>query len=90
MEAWKNFKGEKWKQTIDVATFIKENYKEYKGDESFLQGPTEKTKKVWATCEKLFVKEVTVKSHLNSIFKKLHVENRTQAVLLAIQSDLLK
>ncbi len=40
--------------------------------------------------EKLFVKEVTVKSHLNSIFKKLHVENRTQAVLLAIQSDLLK
>ena len=57
MEAWKNFKGEKWKQTIDVATFIKENYKEYKGDESFLQGPTEKTKKVWATCEKLFVKE---------------------------------
>lgn len=57
MEAWKNFKGEKWKQTIDVATFIKENYKEYKGDESFLQGPTEKTKKVWATCEKLFAKE---------------------------------
>ena len=57
MEAWKNFKGEKWKQTIDVATFIKENYKEYKGDETFLQGPTEKTKKVWATCEKLFVKE---------------------------------
>lgn len=57
MEAWRKFKGEKWKQTIDVATFIKENYKEYKGDESFLQGPTEKTKKVWATCEKLFVKE---------------------------------
>lgn len=57
MEAWRKFKGEKWKQTIDVATFIKENYKEYKGDESFLQEPTEKTKKVWATCEKLFVKE---------------------------------
>ncbi len=39
--------------------------------------------------ENLFVKEVTVKTHLNSIFKKLKVENRTQAVLLAVQSDLL-
>ncbi len=39
--------------------------------------------------EKLFVKEVTVKSHLNSIFKKLNVENRTQAVLLAIQANLI-
>lgn len=33
--------------------------------------------------EKLFVKEVTVKTHLNSIFKKLKVTNRTQAVLVA-------
>jgi DNA-binding NarL/FixJ family response regulator len=31
--------------------------------------------------QKLFVKEVTVKTHLNSIFKKLKVKNRTQAVL---------
>lgn len=33
--------------------------------------------------DKLFVKEVTVKTHLNSIFKKLKVTNRTQAVLVA-------
>lgn len=39
--------------------------------------------------DKLFVKEVTVKTHLNSIFKKLKVSNRTQAVLLAIQMNLL-
>lgn len=32
--------------------------------------------------DKLFVREVTIKSHLNNIFKKLKVENRTQAVLL--------
>lgn len=38
--------------------------------------------------EKLFVKEVTVKTHLNSIFKKLKVANRTQAVLLVMQTDL--
>lgn len=35
--------------------------------------------------DKLFVKEVTVKTHLNSIFKKLKVTNRTQAVLLCKQ-----
>ncbi|MCQ2790408.1 MAG: response regulator transcription factor [bacterium] len=40
--------------------------------------------------EELFVKEVTVKTHLNSIFKKLKVSNRTQAVLLAMQMNLIK
>lgn len=39
--------------------------------------------------DKLFVKEVTVKTHLNSIFKKLKVSNRTQAVLLAMQMNLI-
>ena len=39
--------------------------------------------------KKLVVKEVTVKTHLNSIFKKLKVANRTQAVLLAMQADLI-
>lgn len=39
--------------------------------------------------EKLFVKEVTVKTHLNSIFKKLKVKNRTQAVLLGMQMNLI-
>ena len=39
--------------------------------------------------EKLFVKEVTVKTHLNSIFKKLKVTNRTQAVLLAMQTEIV-
>ena len=35
------------------------------------------------------VRDVTVKTHLNSIFKKLKVSNRTQAVLLAMQIDLV-
>lgn len=39
--------------------------------------------------DKLFVKQVTVKTHLNSIFKKLKVANRTQAVLLAMQMNLI-
>lgn len=40
--------------------------------------------------EKLFVREVTVKTHLNSIFKKLNVTNRTQAVLLAMQMNIIE
>ena len=40
--------------------------------------------------EKLVLSEVTVKSHLNSIFKKLNVTNRTQAVLVAMQMNLLE
>lgn len=37
----------------------------------------------------LCVRDVTVKTHLNSIFKKLKVTNRTQAVLLAMQINLI-
>ncbi len=46
MEAWNKFKGEKWKHEINVEDFILNNYKEYLGDESFLEGITDKTKKV--------------------------------------------
>ena len=51
MEAWRNFKGEKWKNTIDVRDFIMSNVTSYTGDESFLVGSTEKTKKVWNILE---------------------------------------
>lgn len=39
--------------------------------------------------DKLFLKEVTVKTHMNNIFKKLKVASRTQAVLAAMQMDLI-
>ena len=43
-----------------------------------------------AISEKLFVREVTVKTHLNKIFKKLNVTNRTQAVLVAMQMNIIQ
>lgn len=45
-EYYKGFKGDKWKDKIDVKQFILDNYTEYTGDDSFLVGPTEKTKKL--------------------------------------------
>ena len=41
---WNGFKGETWKNEINVRDFIQSNYKEYTGDESFLAGATERTK----------------------------------------------
>lgn len=46
MNEWKEFKGTKWQKEINVKQFILDNYTEYKGDESFLVGPTEKTKRL--------------------------------------------
>lgn len=44
---WRGFKGSRWKEEIDVRDFIQNNYSPYEGDDSFLKGETEKTKKVW-------------------------------------------
>lgn len=44
MDAWRGFKSGDWQNNINVSDFIKHNYTEYKGDESFLEGPTENTK----------------------------------------------
>ena len=58
MEAWNKFKGEKWKNEINVEDFILSNYKEYLGDESFLEGITDKTKKVLDKVTKLTKEEL--------------------------------
>lgn len=39
--------------------------------------------------DKLSLQNSTVKSHMNKIFKKLNVKSRTQAILLAIQMNLI-
>ncbi len=46
-EQWNGFKGTKWREDIDTRDFILNNYTPYDGDESFLEGPTEATDKLW-------------------------------------------
>jgi formate C-acetyltransferase len=57
MRAWRNFTEGNWQKQIDVENFILENYKEYRGSESFLEGPTDKTKHIWYLCSELLKKE---------------------------------
>ena len=57
MNEWEGFKGTKWQKEIDVEDFIKLNYKEYLGDETFLKGKSKKTNKLWEKCKKLIKKE---------------------------------
>ena len=56
-EEWKGFHDGEWTQGIDVRNFIQNNYKAYNGDESFLVGPTEKTKRVLSRYEELIIEE---------------------------------
>ncbi len=52
-EQWNGFKGRLWKEEINVRDFIQNNYKPYDGDESFLEGPTEATNKLWGRLQEL-------------------------------------
>lgn len=65
MEQWNDFVGGNWQNEIDVNDFIQKNYKQYDGDESFLETPTDKTKKVWETCKDLLLEEI--KKHVLDI-----------------------
>ena len=64
-EEWKGFKEGAWTKEINVSDFIKTNYKGYNGDESFLEGTTEKTNRVWGKCSDLLKEEL--KKHVLDI-----------------------
>ena len=46
-DPWRGFVGGWWQNHVDVREFIQKNYTPYEGDESFLAGPTERTRKLW-------------------------------------------
>lgn len=94
VDVWKGFKGDNWKNNIDVEDFIVNNYKEYRGDDSFLCGISKKTKKVWDKCEKLLAKEAKVGlldvetdavSGINT-FKPGYID-RPNEVIFGLQTD---
>ena len=94
MKEWNDFKKGVWQEKIDVDNFIETNYKEYKGDESFLSGSTDKTKKVWNKCLDLLKLElkngvldidVDNMSGINN-FKPGYIDKKNE-VIVGLQTD---
>ena len=50
---WDGFEGRRWKEGVNVRDFIQNNYTPYEGDESFLEGATEATDKLWGRLQEL-------------------------------------
>ncbi len=57
MEQWNGFNKGKWTKEIDVRDFIQKNYSPYEGDDSFLEGATERTTKLWEKVSELMKEE---------------------------------
>ena len=60
-EEWKDFKGGEWRHEINVRNFIQKNYTPYEGNDEFLAGPTERTKKLWDIVLDLYKQEKKAK-----------------------------
>ena len=56
-DPWRDFVGGRWQKHVDVREFIQKNYTPYQGDERFLSGPTDRTKKLWEKLTPLFAEE---------------------------------
>ena len=56
--AWQGFQIGKWTNEIDVRNFIQKNYTLYEGDDTFLEGVTDRTQKVWDKCHELILEEM--------------------------------
>ena len=60
-KAWEGFNDGDWADEINVRDFIQQNYTPYEGDDSFLVGPTQKTKTLWKEVNDMIVEEVRSK-----------------------------
>ena len=56
-KAWEGFKGTAWRDSINVRAFIQENYAPYHGDDTFLEGATEASTKLWEQLTEMFKEE---------------------------------
>ncbi len=95
IKEWRNFNGGNWETNIDVADFIRKNYTPYDGDESFLQGPTQRTKKISDKVQELFKLETEKggvldvdTEHVSSLlsFKPGYIDKENE-VIFGLQTD---
>ena len=95
MKCWRNFNEGNWNKTIDVSDFIKRNYTPYKGDASFLEGPTKRTESVRTRVEELLIEETKKggvldidTEHVSSIltYKPGYIK-KGEDIILGLQTD---
>ena len=65
-QGWEGFTDGKWSEEVNVRDFIQKNYTPYEGDDSFLAGATEATKKLWNIILDLSKKEREAGGVLNA------------------------
>src|SRR5215470_9167411 len=92
--AWRSFRPGSWCDTIDVRDFIAHNVTPYQGDESFLAGPSERTKAVWAKLQPYFRDEqkkgvlaVDAKSPSTLLAHKAGYIDRDNEIIVGLQTD---
>ena len=85
---WNNFKKGVWCDEINVSDFIEKNYTPYEGDDSFLEAPTNKTKKIAAKYEELY-KEETKKHVLDVDTDNMSGINNFEAGYISEDDDVI-
>lgn len=56
-DPWRGFRGDGWRETIDPRLFLQLNYTPYEGDARFLEGPTDRTTRLWGQLTAMFPAE---------------------------------
>src|SRR5262245_45329134 len=92
--AWRDFNPGPWRNAIDVRDCIVRNATLYTGDETFLAGPTERAKAVWAKLQPFFREEqkkgvlaVDTKSPSTMLAHKPGYIDRDNEVIVGLQTD---
>src|SRR5258707_455610 len=91
---WRTFTPGSWRDSIDVRDFIIRNVTSYAGDETFLAGPSNRTKAVWAKLQPYFRDEqkkgvlgADAKSPSTLLAHKAGYIDRDNEIIVGLQTD---
>src|SRR6476646_6050720 len=91
---WDGFRPGDWLSSINVRDFIVRNVTPYTGDETFLAGPSKRTKAVWAKLQPYFKEEqkkgvlaVDAKTPSTLLAHKAGYIDRDNEVIVGLQTD---
>ena len=94
VDSWRGFQPGDWSSSISVRDFIVRNVTSYTGDETFLAGPTQRTKAVWAKLQPYFQEErkkgvlaVDAKTPSSLLAHKAGYIDQDNEVVVGLQTD---